>query len=159
MATTDGGTWRWWKHTQYSRSRGFKITHLEREAAWLVLSSCFWSRVDMKTQSSNVGVFVRIRPTANFSPDVVECLPDGQVAFFYFLDIWLLRCNDVTMRSQPEIKVRVTLNFRVHFFFKCLMIEQLASLSLKRAWTVMFPPRKHELNPHSLFLRGTGAIN
>lgn len=33
----------------------------------------------MKAHSGEVGVFVRIRPTANFSPDLIECLPDGQV--------------------------------------------------------------------------------
>ncbi|XP_029313964.1 kinesin-like protein KIF9 isoform X2 [Cottoperca gobio] len=32
----------------------------------------------MKAHSSKVGVFVRIRPTANFSKDLIECLPDGQ---------------------------------------------------------------------------------
>ncbi|XP_060920514.1 kinesin-like protein KIF9 [Labrus mixtus] len=32
----------------------------------------------MKAHSSEVGVFVRIRPTANFSKDLIECLPDGQ---------------------------------------------------------------------------------
>nr|XP_040023361.1 kinesin-like protein KIF9 isoform X1 [Gasterosteus aculeatus aculeatus]XP_040023362.1 kinesin-like protein KIF9 isoform X1 [Gasterosteus aculeatus aculeatus] len=32
----------------------------------------------MKAHSGEVGVFVRIRPTANFSPDLIECLPDGQ---------------------------------------------------------------------------------
>lgn len=34
---------------------------------------------DMKAHSSEVGVFVRIRPTANFAQDLIECLPDGQV--------------------------------------------------------------------------------
>ncbi|KAL6097597.1 kif9 [Pungitius sinensis] len=32
----------------------------------------------MKAPSGEVGVFVRIRPTANFCPDLIECLPDGQ---------------------------------------------------------------------------------
>ncbi|CAJ1082581.1 kinesin-like protein KIF9 isoform X2 [Xyrichtys novacula] len=32
----------------------------------------------MKAQSSEVEVFVRIRPTANFAKDLIECLPDGQ---------------------------------------------------------------------------------
>ncbi|XP_074550027.1 kinesin-like protein KIF9 isoform X2 [Halichoeres trimaculatus] len=32
----------------------------------------------MKAQSSGVEVFVRIRPTANFAQDLIECLPDGQ---------------------------------------------------------------------------------
>ncbi|KAK9527581.1 hypothetical protein VZT92_014130 [Zoarces viviparus] len=32
----------------------------------------------MEAHSSVVRVFVRIRPTANFSHDVIECLPDGQ---------------------------------------------------------------------------------
>ncbi|XP_010780977.1 kinesin-like protein KIF9 isoform X2 [Notothenia coriiceps] len=32
----------------------------------------------MKAHSGEVGVFVRIRPTANFSQDIIECLPDGQ---------------------------------------------------------------------------------
>ncbi|XP_037311727.2 kinesin-like protein KIF9 isoform X2 [Pungitius pungitius] len=32
----------------------------------------------MKAHSGEVGVFVRIRPTANFCPDLIECLPDGQ---------------------------------------------------------------------------------
>ncbi|XP_035853868.1 kinesin-like protein KIF9 isoform X1 [Sander lucioperca] len=32
----------------------------------------------MKAHSSRVGVFVRIRPTAHFSQDLIECLPDGQ---------------------------------------------------------------------------------
>nr|CBN82114.1 Kinesin-like protein KIF9 [Dicentrarchus labrax] len=32
----------------------------------------------MKAHSGEVGVFVRIRPTANFADDLIECLPDGQ---------------------------------------------------------------------------------
>ncbi|XP_070784645.1 kinesin-like protein KIF9 [Enoplosus armatus] len=32
----------------------------------------------MKAHSSEVGVFVRVRPTANFAQDFIECLPDGQ---------------------------------------------------------------------------------
>ncbi|XP_031705698.1 kinesin-like protein KIF9 [Anarrhichthys ocellatus] len=32
----------------------------------------------MEAHSSLVRVFVRVRPTANFSHDVIECLPDGQ---------------------------------------------------------------------------------
>ncbi|XP_033964587.1 kinesin-like protein KIF9 isoform X2 [Pseudochaenichthys georgianus] len=32
----------------------------------------------MKAHSGEVGVYVRIRPTANFSQDIIECLPDGQ---------------------------------------------------------------------------------
>uniref|UniRef100_UPI0037E99A8C kinesin-like protein KIF9 n=1 Tax=Semicossyphus pulcher TaxID=241346 RepID=UPI0037E99A8C len=32
----------------------------------------------MKAHSSEVEVFVRIRPTANFARDLIECLPDGQ---------------------------------------------------------------------------------
>lgn len=33
----------------------------------------------MKAHGSDVGVFARIRPTANFAQDLIECLPDGQV--------------------------------------------------------------------------------
>lgn len=33
----------------------------------------------MKAHSGEVGVFVRIRPTANFAQDLIQCLPDGQV--------------------------------------------------------------------------------
>ncbi|XP_045913222.1 kinesin-like protein KIF9 isoform X3 [Micropterus dolomieu] len=32
----------------------------------------------MKAHNSEVGVFVRVRPTANFAQDLIECLPDGQ---------------------------------------------------------------------------------
>ncbi|XP_036935132.1 kinesin-like protein KIF9 isoform X2 [Acanthopagrus latus] len=32
----------------------------------------------MKAHSGEVGVFVRIRPTANFAQDLIQCLPDGQ---------------------------------------------------------------------------------
>ncbi|XP_060950278.1 kinesin-like protein KIF9 [Limanda limanda] len=37
----------------------------------------------MKTHSGNVGVFVRIRPTANFAQGLMECLPDGQTVNIY----------------------------------------------------------------------------
>ncbi|XP_054479156.1 kinesin-like protein KIF9 [Anoplopoma fimbria] len=39
----------------------------------------------MRSHSSSreVGVFVRIRPTANFSQDVIECVPDGQTVNIY----------------------------------------------------------------------------
>ncbi|XP_034428251.1 kinesin-like protein KIF9 isoform X2 [Hippoglossus hippoglossus] len=37
----------------------------------------------MKAHSGNVGVFVRIRPTANFAQGLVECLPDGQTVNIY----------------------------------------------------------------------------
>lgn len=36
-------------------------------------------RSGMKAHSGEVGVFVRIRPTANFAQQLIECLPDGQV--------------------------------------------------------------------------------
>ncbi|XP_059182593.1 kinesin-like protein KIF9 isoform X2 [Centropristis striata] len=38
----------------------------------------------MKSHSSEVGVFVRIRPTANFSQDLIECLPDGQTVNIHY---------------------------------------------------------------------------
>lgn len=34
----------------------------------------------MKVLGSEVGVFVRIRPSAHVAPDLIECLPDGQVS-------------------------------------------------------------------------------
>ncbi|XP_044194922.1 kinesin-like protein KIF9 isoform X1 [Thunnus albacares] len=37
----------------------------------------------MKAHSSEVTVFVRIRPTANFAKDLIECLPDGQTVNIY----------------------------------------------------------------------------
>ncbi|TKS87572.1 Kinesin-like protein KIF9 [Collichthys lucidus] len=37
----------------------------------------------MKTHSREVQVFVRIRPTANFARDLIECLPDGQTVNIY----------------------------------------------------------------------------
>ncbi|CAB1447388.1 unnamed protein product [Pleuronectes platessa] len=37
----------------------------------------------MKAHSGNVGVFVRIRPTAHFAQGLVECLPDGQTVNIY----------------------------------------------------------------------------
>ncbi|XP_056289393.1 kinesin-like protein KIF9 [Pseudoliparis swirei] len=76
----------------------------------------------MKTQSSNVGVFVRIRPTANFSPDVVECLPDGQTVNIHprkdsrkqqdtrsnQLSYWSFRLEGVLQAvSQEEVYARV----------------------------------------------------
>uniref|UniRef100_A0A4W6DUM4 Kinesin motor domain-containing protein n=1 Tax=Lates calcarifer TaxID=8187 RepID=A0A4W6DUM4_LATCA len=33
----------------------------------------------MKAHSGDVAVFVRIRPTANFAQDLIECLPDGKL--------------------------------------------------------------------------------
>ncbi|TNN60531.1 Kinesin-like protein KIF9 [Liparis tanakae] len=76
----------------------------------------------MKTQSSNVGVFVRIRPTANFSPDVVECLPDGQTVNIHprkdsrkpqdtrknHLSYWSFRLEGVLQAaSQEQVYARV----------------------------------------------------
>nr|XP_046227407.1 kinesin-like protein KIF9 [Scatophagus argus] len=37
----------------------------------------------MKAHSSEVQVFVRIRPTPNFAQDLIECLPDGQTVNIY----------------------------------------------------------------------------
>ncbi|GAA6215150.1 kinesin-like protein KIF9 [Lates japonicus] len=37
----------------------------------------------MKAHSGDVAVFVRIRPTANFAQDLIECLPDGQTVNIY----------------------------------------------------------------------------
>ncbi|XP_071340945.1 kinesin-like protein KIF9 [Trachinotus anak] len=37
----------------------------------------------MKAHSRDVGVFVRIRPTANFAQGLIECLPDGKTVNIY----------------------------------------------------------------------------
>ncbi|KAM8823482.1 kinesin-like protein KIF9 isoform 2-T2 [Spinachia spinachia] len=60
----------------------------------------------MKSHSGEVGVFVRIRPTANFSPDLIECLPDGQVT--------ARRCSDAADSTSAVGKKRVANTVNVH---------------------------------------------
>lgn len=57
----------------------------------------------MKAHNSEVGVFVRVRPTANFAQDLIECLPDGQVTGF-----------NATIKIQLNRKIAdfVFLNFK-----------------------------------------------
>ncbi|KAF3836312.1 hypothetical protein F7725_028870 [Dissostichus mawsoni] len=58
----------------------------------------------MKAHSGEVGVFVRIRPTANFSQDIIECLPDGQIQ----RSSWSFRLEGVLQDvSQEEVYTRV----------------------------------------------------
>ncbi|KAK5849888.1 hypothetical protein PBY51_014187 [Eleginops maclovinus] len=76
----------------------------------------------MKAHSGEVGVFVRIRPTANFSRDIIECLPDGQTVNIHHkkdtrkpldprkiqLSSWSFRLEGVLQDvSQEEVYARV----------------------------------------------------
>ncbi|XP_074478278.1 kinesin-like protein KIF9 isoform X1 [Sebastes fasciatus] len=75
----------------------------------------------MKAPSSEVGVFVRIRPTADFSQHIIECLPDGQTVNIYHrkdstkpqdsknqLSSWSFRLEGVLQDvSQEELYARV----------------------------------------------------
>ncbi|XP_071777619.2 kinesin-like protein KIF9 [Centroberyx gerrardi] len=74
----------------------------------------------MKAHSSEVGVFVRIRPTANFAQRLIECLPDGQTVNIYQkrdvrklavknqLSSWSFRLDGVLHDiSQEEVYARV----------------------------------------------------
>ncbi|KAM7369743.1 hypothetical protein PAMP_011043 [Pampus punctatissimus] len=76
----------------------------------------------MKAHSSEVEVFVRIRPTANFARDLIECLPDGQTVNIYHrkdskklhdskkghLSSWSFRLEGVLQDvSQEEVYAQV----------------------------------------------------
>ncbi|KAA8580608.1 hypothetical protein FQN60_013566 [Etheostoma spectabile] len=76
----------------------------------------------MKAHSSRVGVFVRIRPTAHFSQDLIECLPDGQTVNIHHrkdsrkpqdlrksqLNSWSFRVAGILQDvSQEELYTRV----------------------------------------------------
>ncbi|XP_056219631.1 kinesin-like protein KIF9 isoform X2 [Seriola aureovittata] len=76
----------------------------------------------MKAHSSDVVVFVRIRPTANFAQGLIECLPDGQTVNIYHrkdsrklqeskkgrLRSWSFRLEGVLQNvSQEEVYTRV----------------------------------------------------
>ncbi|XP_073343995.1 kinesin-like protein KIF9 [Pagrus major] len=76
----------------------------------------------MKAHSGEVGVFVRIRPTANFAQDLLQCLPDGQTVNIYHrknsrkhretrrsqLSSWSFRLEGVLRDvSQEEFYTRV----------------------------------------------------
>uniref|UniRef100_A0A3B4YSC5 Kinesin motor domain-containing protein n=1 Tax=Seriola lalandi dorsalis TaxID=1841481 RepID=A0A3B4YSC5_SERLL len=64
----------------------------------------------MKAHSSDVVVFVRIRPTANFAQGLIECLPDGklQESKKGRLRSWSFRLEGVLQNvSQEEVYTRV----------------------------------------------------
>ncbi|KAM9337165.1 kinesin-like protein KIF9 [Symphorus nematophorus] len=76
----------------------------------------------MKAHSSEVAAFVRIRPTANFAQDLVQCLPDGKTVNIYHRKIsrkpldprkihltsWSFRLEGVLQDvSQEEFYARV----------------------------------------------------
>ncbi|XP_041817732.1 kinesin-like protein KIF9 [Chelmon rostratus] len=76
----------------------------------------------MKPHNREVGVFVRIKPTANFAQDLIECLPDGQTVNIYHrkisrkpqdsrksqLSSWSFRLEGVLQDvSQEEFYTRV----------------------------------------------------
>ncbi|XP_047423970.1 kinesin-like protein KIF9 [Mugil cephalus] len=76
----------------------------------------------MRGPSGEVGVFVRIRPTANFAQDLIQCLPDGQTVNIYQrrdprklaesrksqLSSWSFRLGGVLHNvSQEEVYTRV----------------------------------------------------
>ncbi|XP_040921443.1 kinesin-like protein KIF9 [Toxotes jaculatrix] len=70
----------------------------------------------MKAHGSDVGVFVRIRPTNSFAQGFIECLPDGQTVNIYHrkdsrkgqLSSWSFQLDGVLQDvSQEEVYARV----------------------------------------------------